>query len=112
MSSWSWSPRSVSWHQQLAFSLGFVAWVEGPFFYSDFVRGLTVGLSTGALLVMLAGRRAMHALLCAFLVGFSFTMTPRPTEHLPGLIAAHTLAAFMLVAPLLAALNQRRLARG
>jgi hypothetical protein len=110
MTSWTWSPNMLRWHEWLIVSLAFVCGTEGPYFYSDLVRGITVGLYVGALVSMLANRRALFVMLAALGVASAFWMTPR-IPHSGSMVAAHLLSAFALLAPITSKLNEARKAR-
>ena len=76
MSNRNWSPNRVSWQESLAFSLTFLLWLESPFFFSEFLRGIAVGVGACSTLFMLSRRHGWYSLACAGLTLTSWHMTP------------------------------------
>lgn len=108
MSNWNWSPNRVSWQESLAFSLTFLLWLESPFFFSEFLRGIAVGVGAGATLFMLSRRHAWYTLSCVGFMVMSWLMVPRPMSGVYAAFA-HVMALISLANPVLTWFRERKL---
>ncbi len=107
MSSWNWSPNRVTWQESLAFSLTFLLWLESPFFFSEFLRGIAVGVGAAATLFMLSKRHAWYTLSCAGLMATSWLMVPRPMSGV-NVAFTHVVALMSLATPVITWWRERR----
>ena len=108
MSQWNWSPNRVSWQESLAFSLTFLLWLESPCFFSEFLRGIAVGVGAGATLFLLSRRHGWYSLACAGLTWTSWQMAPRPTSGVSA-IFVHVMALLALAAPIVTWFRESKL---
>ncbi|MBI5169786.1 MAG: hypothetical protein HZA61_09885 [Candidatus Eisenbacteria bacterium] len=109
MNRWTWSPKASEWSEQWLFGIAFSAWLIGPHYFSDLVRGICVGLSISAFALMLARRRAFWSVICAALVWSSYTMVPSGQDRASKGVALWLVVLFVLMPPIAAWV---RVARG
>ena len=100
MGTWTWTPKDFRWHEQLLFSLAFIAWIEASCFYGEMMRGIAIGFAASSLVVMLVNRRFVHVMFCAGLIAMSAMLTPHVGHSRVGFASAQLLAVFMLVVPM------------